>query len=84
MRAREVKEEAQLTAVRVRYLASQPWPFLSVSNGVELEEARRIPRQNARSVLDGNDSNALSLKVCNCPSASVRLSGSEIMPLIRF
>jgi NAD+ diphosphatase len=72
--AREVKEEAQLTAVRVRYLASQPWPFPSslmigllvdvegegVADGVELEEVRWISRKKARSVLDGSDPDLLS------------------------
>jgi NAD+ diphosphatase len=71
--AREVKEEAQLTAVRVRYLASQPWPFPSslmiglivevegegVADGVELEEVRWISRKKARSVLDGSDPDLL-------------------------
>ncbi|HYK02115.1 MAG TPA: NAD(+) diphosphatase [Thermoanaerobaculia bacterium] len=72
--AREIKEEAQLTAVRVRYLASQPWPFPSslmiglivevegegVADGVELEEVRWISRKKARSVLDGSDPDLLS------------------------
>ncbi len=72
--AREVKEEAQLTALRVRYLASQPWPFPSslmiglivdvegdgVADGVELEEVRWISRKKARSVLDGSDPDLLS------------------------
>ncbi|MEA2464208.1 MAG: diphosphatase [Acidobacteriota bacterium] len=71
--AREIKEEAQLTALRVRYLASQPWPFPSslmigllvevegegVADGVELEEVRWISREKARSVLDGTDPDVL-------------------------
>jgi NAD+ diphosphatase len=72
--AREIKEEAQLIAGRIRYVASQPWPFPSslmigliveaegegIADGVELEEVRWISRNQARSVLDGSDADVLS------------------------
>lgn len=67
--AREVKEEAGLIATRIRYFASQPWPFPSslmiglfaevasdraVADGVELEEVRWLTREEARTALAGN------------------------------
>ncbi|HEX8618494.1 MAG TPA: NAD(+) diphosphatase [Thermoanaerobaculia bacterium] len=71
--AREIKEEAQLIAGRVRYVASQPWPFPSslmigliveaegagIPDGVELEEVRWISREHARAVLDGSHPDVL-------------------------
>jgi NAD+ diphosphatase len=66
--ARELREEAGLVATRVRYMASQPWPFPSslmiglfadvanddaVADGVELEAVRWLTRQEARGVVDG-------------------------------
>jgi NAD+ diphosphatase len=96
--AREIKEEAQLIAVRVRYLASQPWPFPSslmigllvevegegVADGVELEEVRWISRKKARSVLDGTDPDVLPPAKYAIARASVRLGGSEIKPTNRL
>lgn len=72
--AREIAEEAHLTAVRVHYVASQPWPFPSslmiglivevegegVADGVELEEVRWLSREKARDVLDGTDPDVLA------------------------
>jgi NAD+ diphosphatase len=72
--AREIKEEAALTAIRVRYIASQPWPFPStlmiglivdvegegVADGVELEEVRWLSRAKARDVLAGTDPDVLA------------------------
>jgi NAD+ diphosphatase len=71
--AREVKEEANLIATRVHYLASQPWPFPSSlmigllvevegegePDGVELEEVRWLTREEARSVLSGTHPDVL-------------------------
>lgn len=71
--AREVKEEANLIAKRVHYLASQPWPFPSSlmigllvevegegePDGVELEEVRWLTREEARSVLSGSHPDVL-------------------------
>jgi NAD+ diphosphatase len=72
--AREITEEAHLTALRVEYVASQPWPFPSslmiglivevegegIADGVELEEVRWISREKARGVLDGTDPDLLA------------------------
>jgi NAD+ diphosphatase len=67
--AREIAEEASLAAVRVRYIASQPWPFPSslmfgllvevasadaIPDGVELEEVRWLARDEAALMLAGN------------------------------
>ena len=67
--AREVKEEAGLTVVRVRYHSSQPWPFptnlmigliAEVSDQdarpdqTELEEVRWFSRQALRGLLAGD------------------------------
>ena len=71
--AREVKEEADLHAVRVRYVASQPWPFPSslmigliadvegagAADGVELEEVRWFTRAEARAVVSGEHPDVL-------------------------
>jgi len=66
--ARELKEEAGLTAVRVTYHSSQPWPWPSqlmiglfaevaddraAPDRSELEEVRWFDRQEARAVLAG-------------------------------
>lgn len=66
--AREMREEAGLTAVRVTYHSSQPWPFPSSlmiglvaevaddrvePDGVELVEVRWLTRDEARGVLEG-------------------------------
>lgn len=66
--AREIREEANLIATRVTYIASQPWPFPSslmfgllvnvtemnaVADRVELEEVRWLSRDDARSLLGG-------------------------------
>jgi NAD+ diphosphatase len=72
--AREVKEEAGMSAVRVTYHASQPWPFPSslmfglfvevegdaVPDGVELEEVRWLTREEARAMLDGRHPDLLA------------------------
>lgn len=66
--AREIAEEASLTATRVTYIASQPWPFPSslmfgllvdvadpkaIPDGVELEEVRWLDRDEAGRMLAG-------------------------------
>jgi NAD+ diphosphatase len=66
--AREVKEEAGLTAVQVRYHSTQPWPFPSslmigllaevsddqaTPDQTELDEVRWFSREEARAVLRG-------------------------------
>jgi NAD+ diphosphatase len=66
--AREVQEEAGLTAVRVRYHSTQPWPYPSslmigliaeVDDGeaapdqTELEEVRWFTRDEARALMAG-------------------------------
>lgn len=67
--AREVQEEAGVRVGRVRYVASQAWPFPSslmigcfaealttriAVDSTELEEARWFTRQEARAALAGN------------------------------
>jgi NAD+ diphosphatase len=67
--ARELKEEAGLTAVRVHYHSTQPWPYPSslmiglvaevasedaVADGVELEEVRWLSREEAKAVIAGS------------------------------
>ncbi|GGI70716.1 NADH pyrophosphatase [Polymorphobacter multimanifer] len=67
--ARELHEEAGIFTGRVRYLASQPWPFPSSlmvacfaeAKGVELtldfdelEEARWVTKDDVRAALDGS------------------------------
>jgi NAD+ diphosphatase len=69
--AREVKEEAGVTVSRVRYIASQPWPFPSqlmiacVAEAAEdaltidtheLEDAIWVSREEVRAVLAGGGS----------------------------
>ncbi|MGI4881162.1 MAG: NAD(+) diphosphatase [Janthinobacterium lividum] len=66
--ARELFEEAGIRIGRVRYVASQPWPFPSnlmigafaealgfdlVVDGAELEEARWVTKDEARAALAG-------------------------------
>lgn len=74
--AREMDEEAGVGIEAVRYCASQPWPFpaslmigclatatgrdLSV-DGVELESAQWVARDDIRAVLAGGESDALRL-----------------------
>jgi NAD+ diphosphatase len=72
--AREVQEEAGLSARHVTYHASQPWPFPSslmfglfvevegegIPDGVELEEVRWLTRDEARSMLDGRHPDLLA------------------------
>lgn len=72
---REVLEEAGLTATRVTYFGSQPWPFPSslmiglfaevasdaaVPDGTELEEVRWLTREEARRSLDGTHPEVLA------------------------
>ena len=67
--ARELFEEAGVRTGRVRYVASQPWPFPSSMmigalaeatsselriDHTELEEARWVSRSDARAALTGN------------------------------
>ncbi|MDE2357656.1 MAG: NAD(+) diphosphatase [Alphaproteobacteria bacterium] len=67
--ARELKEEAGLTTVRVHYHSTQPWPYPSslmiglvaevasedaVADGVELEEVRWLSREEAKAVIAGS------------------------------
>ncbi|MCA9688719.1 MAG: NAD(+) diphosphatase [Myxococcales bacterium] len=71
---REVREESGVVVGRVRYVASQPWPFPSQlmigceaealtdaidTDDDELEEARWIPRDRARALIDGVDPDGL-------------------------
>jgi NAD+ diphosphatase len=66
---REVREEAGIDVGRVRYVASQPWPFPSslmigcfaealsdqiTVDETELEDARWFSRQDCQAVFDGN------------------------------
>jgi NAD+ diphosphatase len=66
--ARELKEEAGLTALKVRHHSSQPWPYPSslmigllaevaddegAPDQTELEEVRWFTREEARAMLDG-------------------------------
>ena len=73
--AREVQEEAGLIATRIRYFASQPWPFPSslmiglfaevegdeaVADGEEIEEVRWFTPEEMREVLEGKHPEVLS------------------------
>lgn len=66
--ARELWEEAQLKAVRVRYHSTQPWPYPSslmigliaevetdesTPDGIEIDTIRWFTREEARSILAG-------------------------------